>query len=168
MNYLYGKEKPITQIKKGIRYLKNPEEIEYKNVFGLNYQENVINVCAAIAKYENCLPEFGFRITYCCESFEENYFGKSNGEYFSGKGITIISDSLSASKSLIFKDNYLGKEIEFSISENDLFEKESIHLNIKKQKILINIYKCKFEPESGFGKLYFNIFNRFIKAKNCE
>ena len=162
--FLFGREEPLYQISQGFHYLGNQDEIEYKELFTHNYTANSINVVAALAKYKNCLPEIGYRITYCCDNFEDFYFEKRDGKYNSDRGEIHLAEN----HRLIFKDTFDDKIIEFEISVLELEKQRSHNLKLKEQDISINIYRSEFKPNPGFGKVYYNLFNKILENKNCD
>lgn len=164
MKFLFGHEEPLYQIGQGFHYLGNQDEIEYKDLFTLNYQANSINVVAALAKYKKCLPEIGYRVTYCCDNFEEFYFEKRDQKYKSNRGEVHVTEN----QVLIFKDNFDGKNIEVAISIAELEKPKKYDLDFKDQDVLISIYRCKFKPDPGFGKVYYMMFHKFLENKNCD
>lgn len=153
----YPQEEPFQQVLLAYDLYRNPDKIEYEDLFKLNYQKEAIYVTAALVKFKDSIPDQAFRISYCCDPLEEFYIAKYGNKYVTNNDFLII-DTISKKDTILFKDSFKGETVEFS-SPPDIFGKLTgwgHYIDNETRENMINYDKCELKPMEGFNKIYYD------------
>jgi len=153
----YPQEEPFQQISLAYDLYKNPDKVQYEDLFKLNYQKEAVYVTAALVKFRDSIPDQAYRISYCCDPLEEFYIAKYGNEYVTNNNDLII-DTTSKKDTVMFKDSFKGETVEFS-SPPDIFGNRTDwghYIDNETRENMINFDKCDLKPMEGFNSIYYN------------